>query len=320
MRGIPWLGARRLATFVSVIGLVVGYGSAAGASSAAIRHARLTPAARALAAARSELRHLTVGEHGTVRLAGTAHADGIRGQTPENSTNWSGYADNNADDFVYSSIAGNWTQPLLLCGPGENSLALFWIGLDGLGSSTVEQAGTAGECYEGASYYFTWWEMYPSNNLEVVGDAVHSGDSISASVTDVGGSYDLTVTDTSTPSNSFTTTQTCSSCTNSSAEWIVEAASSSTGAIQPLSDFGSWTVTDATVAAGSDSGNISTFQYDVLTMVTSAGAVQVEPSALSDSGGGFTATWEGTPPPPPREVPLPPPHGVQPPSRQPPPP
>ena len=90
--------------------------------------------------------------------------------------------------------------------------------------------------------------------------------------------------------NSFTTTQTCSSCADSSAEWIAEAPSGSSG-VYPLSNFHSWSTSGASVTSGS-SGVISSFPDDELTMIDSSGAVKAQPGSLNGSGSGFTVTWE----------------------------
>ena len=66
--------------------------------------------------------------------------------------------------------------------------------------------------------------------------------------------------------NSFSTTQSRSSCANSSAEWIAEAPSGSAG-VEPLVHFSTWTESGATV----NSGVISSFTDDEITMVDSAG-------------------------------------------------
>jgi hypothetical protein len=92
----------------------------------------------------------------------------------------------------------------------------------------VEQDGTLAECYGGAAYY-TGREMYPANAIQVVGQALRAGDSITASVVRSGTSYTLKVTDSSRSADSFSTTQSCSGCANSSAEWIAEAPSGSSG-------------------------------------------------------------------------------------------
>jgi hypothetical protein len=96
----------------------------------------------------------------------------------------------------------------------------------------------------------------------------------------------LKVTDSSHSANSFTTTQSCSSCANSSAEWIAEAPSGS-GGVFPLSNFHSWTLSGATV----NSGVISSFTDDEITMIDSSGLVKAQPGSLNGSGNGFSVTW-----------------------------
>ena len=155
----------------------------------------------------------------------------------------------------------------------------------------MEQDGTLAECYFGSVYYYSWWEMYPTNSIQVVGSSVRPGDSISASVVRSGSSYTLKVTDATHPANSFSTTQTCSSCANTSAEWIAEAPSSSTGVL-PLANFHSWTESGATVTSGSTAGVISTFPNDEITMVDSLNRVKAQPSPLNSAGNGFSVTWE----------------------------
>ena len=156
-------------------------------------------------------------------------------------------------------------------------------------SSSVEQDGTLVECYRSRAYHYSWWEMYPSNAIQVAGSSVSHGDSISASVVKSGSSYTLKVTDSTHSANSFTTTQTCSSCADSSAEWIAEAPSGSSG-VYPLSNFGSWSTSGASVTSGS-TGNISSFPDDELTMINNAGSVKAQPGSLG-GGGGFTVTWK----------------------------
>jgi peptidase A4-like protein len=155
----------------------------------------------------------------------------------------------------------------------------------------VEQDGTIIECLRGRAYQFSWWEMYPTNDIQVVGSSVAAGDSITASVVRSGTTYTLAVTDATHPANSFSTNQSCSDCANSSAEWIAEAPSGSSG-ILPLADFSSWTESGATVTEGSKSGVISSFTDDDITMADSSGRVKAQPSALDGSGNGFSVTWE----------------------------
>jgi Peptidase A4 family len=267
---------------VPVLGLALAFGPAAGASTAGA-----SPSARAAAAARTALEHITVGWHNAFRRE-SGSASGVRGLSQVQSTNWSGYADTGSG---FSTVTGSWTEPTATCSSRTTSLAAFWVGIDGYSSSSVEQDGTLVECYRGTAYYYTWWEMYPTNAIQVVGSTLKAGDAISASVVRSGSSYTLKVTDSTHTANSFTTTQTCSSCANSSAEWIAEAPSSSSG-VEPLTNFHSWTESGATVKAGSTSGVISSFTDDEITMIDSSGLTKALPGALNSSGNGFGVTWE----------------------------
>jgi hypothetical protein len=258
-------------------GMLLTFGSAAGASTAA------TPSAQAAANARALLHNLSVGQHSAnQRVAG--HAAKIKGLTQVQSTNWSGYADTGS---TFSTVTASWTEPTGRCSGRTTSLAAFWVGIDGYSSSSVEQDGTLIECYLGTPYYYTWWEMYPTNAVQVVGGSVSPGDQIAASVVRTGTSYKLTVTDSTHSANSFSTTQTCSNCANSSAEWIAEAPSGSSG-VYPLTNFGSWTAMSATV----NSGVISSYTDDEITMIDSSSRVKAQPGALNGSGNSFSVTWE----------------------------
>ena len=261
-------------------GMLLTFGSAAGASTAA------TPSAQAAANARALLHSLSVGQHSAnQRVAG--HSARIKGLSQVSSTNWSGYADTSS---TFSTVTANWTEPSASC-TSTTSLAAFWVGIDGYSSSSVEQDGTLIECYLGTAYQYTWWEMYPSNAIQVVGSSLAAGDHITSSVVRSGTRYTLKVTDSTHSANSFTTTQTCSGCANSSAEWIAEAPSGSAG-VYPLSHFSTWTASGATVTGSSGAGVISSYTDDEITMIDSASRVKAQPGALNSSGNGFSVTWE----------------------------
>jgi Peptidase A4 family len=154
----------------------------------------------------------------------------------------------------------------------------------------VEQDGTLIECVKGTAFQYSWWEMYPTNDIQVVGSSVVPGDSIAASVVDVAGRYTLTVTDSTHPLNSFVAVQNCAGCANSSAEWIAEAPSGSSGLL-PLANFGTWTESGATVTQGAVAGVISSFVDAEITMVDSGGSVKAQPSGLNGVGNGFSVAF-----------------------------
>src|SRR6266567_8318036 len=266
-----------LAACLPALGLLLAFSPPAGASTAS----HPSPRARAIAA----LKQLKVGDHATNHAVG--HGVKVNGLTQVRSLNWAGYADDNTAGNTYSSVTGNWSEPAVTCPSHGTQIAVFWVGIDGFTSGTVEQDGTLAECNNGAATYFSWWEMFPANSIQVVGSSVSPGDSINASVVRSGSTYTLKITDSTHPANSFSTAQTCSTCANSSAEWIAEAPSSG-GRILPLPNFGTWTETGATV----NSGVITSFPDDELTMVDNSGAVKAQPGPLNGSGNGFSVTWK----------------------------
>lgn len=276
-------------TSASICGLTV---AAVSASPALARPQNAGPSAAT--AARAVLAHMRVGGspapndkvRGSARLLG--------GLTKVESFNWSGYADINKTD--YSNVTANWREPKVSC-TKEDRVAAFWVGIDGYNSSTVEQDGTIAQCFEGKAHYYTWWEMYPANDIQVVGTSVKAGDKITSTVSRTGTSYTLTVTDTTTKHNNVKTTQTCTTsggCANSSAEWIGEAPTGPTGEV-PLAQFGTWQVTHAWAIAGSTTSGISGFPDSEITMIDSTGTYALAaPGKLSDKGHDFTDTWHNS--------------------------
>jgi Peptidase A4 family len=293
MHHLPRILTCALVTALTALGVVAGAGVAANASPA---HATASPAqARgrpalpaATAAALAVIKELKVGGHATdQRMPGFTR---VKGLSQVQSSNWSGYADTGSS---FSQVAGSWSEPGVTCSGRSTTYAAFWVGIDGYSSDSVEQDGTLIECYRGTAYQYSWWEMYPTNDIQVVGESVAAHDTISASVVRSGDSYTLKVTDSTHSANSFTTTQTCSDCANSSAEWIAEApCCTNSGGILPLADFGTWTESGATVTEGSTSGVISSFTDDEITMVDNSDLVKAQPGSLNSSGNGFSVTWE----------------------------
>jgi hypothetical protein len=281
-----------ITALVPAIGLLTATAAGASARTIAVKPAATSAAAHAAALAKAEIEKLKIGSPGVNKPNGIVSTPGrgVHGLTQVSSTNWSGYADTGSS---FTKVSASWSEPSATCSSRTTQLAAFWVGIDGYSSSSVEQDGTMIECYQGAAYQYTWWEMYPTNSVQVVGQTAAAGDAITASVTRSGTSYTLTVTDSTHTADSFTKTETCSSssCVDSSAEWIAEAPSGSSG-IYPLADFGSWTASNSSVTEGTTSGVISSFTDEELTMVDSSGATKALPGALNSSGNGFSVAWE----------------------------
>ena len=240
----------------------------------------------AAAAARASLRGVVVGPSQPAKGRTTAQSD---------SFNWSGYADlKTSTNKKFAAVAGQWTQPAISCTTNEDQMAVFWVGLDGWTNDVVEQDGTLAQCYLGTAYYYTWWEMYPTNDIEVVG-TISAGDTITSSVSYASGTFTLAVTDATHSAGTFSESETCGAgltCKRSSAEWIAEAPGNIRGEY-PLPDFVSWGLTNATVTGVSGTGAISTFSNIAIDMLDSSESYNLAaPGALNGSGNAFTDTWD----------------------------
>jgi peptidase A4-like protein len=278
-----------LTAIVPAVGMLSATAATASAQTTTAVTARPSPAAEAQALAKAAIEKLAVGQHPLNHHVGvTSPAGKPEGLTNVQSTNWSGYADTGSS---FSKVSASWTEPSATCSSRSEQLAAFWVGIDGYSSNSVEQDGTLIECYQRVAYQYTWWEMYPTNDIQVVGETLAAGDAITSTVTRSGTNYTLSVTDSTHTADSFTETETCSSCANTSAEWIAEAPSSSSS-VYPLADFGSWTASSASVTEGSTSGGISSFTDDEITMINSSGQTKALPGSLNSSGSSFPVTWE----------------------------
>jgi hypothetical protein len=88
----------------------------------------------------------------------------------------------------YESAFADWTVPKVSCDFGEMAGASEWVGIDGFGESTVEQAGTQSDCVLGQGTYAAWWELFGTpveggGQVDLPGDDhIHPGDHVSALV------------------------------------------------------------------------------------------------------------------------------------------
>jgi Peptidase A4 family len=208
------------------------------------------------------------------------------GATSAPTANWSGYADAEAGSKTVSSVSGQWVIPNVQCpvAPYQNQDAFFaqWVGLDGVTNATVEQLGTATQCFEGVEYYYVWYEMFPAGTVEEGTlacinynfDCPEPGDRISASVTVTpAGNYTLSLIDFTHPAEGFSVAASCSpsTCLNSSGEWIVERPAFEVPPdlieFTPLADFFQTSFSNAELTSGGRTTQIEGFQdgpvYDV---------------------------------------------------------
>jgi hypothetical protein len=286
----------------SVAALAMAVAGVAAVSLAAAGHQGASRPAHVATAAKAELsakarvaltRILREGYKPSAELVRPGEVNlkaGASGTTSVGSYNWSGYADSSTTANTFTGVSATWRQPATQCSP-EQELTAYWVGLDGFSNATVEQDGTLAYCFEGVAYYYTWWEMYPGASV-TVGSTVQPGDVIAASVERRGTSYTLALRDYTNPANSFSTVQSCTTCTNESAEWIAERPAFPIG-ITPLAYFRNWTPVGAVQTSSGAKGPISAGPNP--TQITMFDATQTYPldkvSGLTAGGSSFVAHW-----------------------------
>ena len=274
--------------------------AAAPASPAAVPAARppghVTLTAAFLFRARAALVRDLGRQHGTAWFVPGRRRPGAAGSTSAESTyNWAGYADTATTDGTFTKVSGSWTVPVLTC-TSEDRITSDWVGLDGFASSTVEQDGTVGQCFEGKAVYYSWYEMYPAGTVEV-GKTVAAGDKISASVSRSGANYTLALTDSTHTTSSFSKKASCAvtTCLDTSAEWIAERPSYSIG-IAPEAQFASVPFSQASQTASGKTSTISGYSgtsYDITSVDATDSYDIAVPSGLT-GGNAFTASWKNS--------------------------
>ena len=148
--------------------------------------------------------------------------------------NWGGYIATGPAG-AFTSVTSSWVQPAGACAGGGQ--AAFWVGLDGAGTSTVEQTGTVVDCTSGTAVYRGWYELYPAAPV-YYGDTLRPGDNLTATVSRAGTSYTFTLAD---GTQHWTETHTVAGgagLQNASAEIIVEAPGGGPSGEWPLANFG----------------------------------------------------------------------------------
>src|SRR5580704_493414 len=110
-------------------------------------------------------------------FAGTAHAQEVNMPVGSNtSSNWAGYVANSSD---YRGVGATWSVPTATnVAPSGISADATWVGIGGLTSNDLIQAGTQIVTDNGSVEYEAWYETLP-NAQEMVPFTVHAGDSVS---------------------------------------------------------------------------------------------------------------------------------------------
>jgi hypothetical protein len=200
------------------------------------------------------------------------------------SHNWSGYA---AASGSYTGVTGTWTVPVPGI-TGTPGVGATWVGIGGVNTQDLIQAGTQDVAAGGGQAQFqTWIEMLPQASQQVP-VAVVPGDSVTVSITEQGagsGKWQIAITNNTSGQTYQTNVQYTSS--ESSAEWIMEAPSGSNGVL-PLDNFSSVAFTTATAVQNGQTVDISQLGAQPITMVNANGQALAVPSAIDSTGSSFS--------------------------------
>ena len=220
---------------------------------------------------------------------------------------WSGYV---VPGGPFASAVGSWTVPAVYGDAGQYSAT--WVGIDGSGSNTLIQTGTAQNysngflgLFGGGPSYYAWYEVVPADPVTIP-HPVSPGDKITAFVLfggqgspTPGASADWYIYMNNETQNWFYTTKVTYGGPVNSAEWIEEAPTYcgwfSGCSVQKLADYGSVTF-DGEDYLNSGSPNLNANQQLEISQYSNVVSIPSNPDADLD---GFTLSYGSFQPPPP---------------------
>ena len=240
----------------------------------------------------------------------------VTGTTSFISANWAGYGYNGSANSI-TKAQGSWIQPSVTCNSSLNDsqFAVFWVGIDGLNSGTVEQVGTLAYCPIGSTtpQYYAWYEFYPAQAVISVTSVTVSPGNVFQGVVKFNATtskFSVTLKDITTGTHFTKSNPSGFTGSRSSAECIAEdpGGSTSHSGLYYLAKFGTVkfgqdytavkntctaTVNGKTKAIGAF-GKLS----DELTMVNflNPTVIMAKPSALTTDKKSFTITWKSAGP------------------------
>ncbi|HVV58457.1 MAG TPA: G1 family glutamic endopeptidase [Gaiellaceae bacterium] len=257
-------------------------------------------------------------------LAAAPAAFGAPRATPQQSSNWAGYAITDATTLAtgqpdpaqtpplqFSNVTGTFRLPKVTCTAASSpAYSAFWVGLGGYSATAdaLEQVGVDADCSRaGTPTYYAWYELVPSPAVKVALE-VSGGDIITTSVV-VNGTDVLVQVKDRTRRTSFTRHLQMATPDVSSAEWIAEAPSacSSLGdcRVLPLANFGTVGFTNIAATANAHAGTLTdaTWAAAAITLVPrssrrailgqpdDASTAGAAPAGATADGRGFSVAW-----------------------------
>ncbi len=192
------------------------------------------------------------------------------------SYNWAGYV---AQGKVYNGISGRWIVPDASLGASAPTAAdATWVGLGGVSSDDLIQAGTQALVERGQVVYEAWIELMPEPSTPVPLE-VEAGDELAVSIQKIApGRFDLMLTNNTTGDSYHM--QVAYRSEGTSAEWVEEMPAVMDGSFIPLSDFGTTRFLSASARVGTSTIGVAQAGGSALSMINGAGDVLAAPSVL----------------------------------------
>jgi hypothetical protein len=204
------------------------------------------------------------------------------------SRNWSGYA---ASGCCFTAVTGSWTVPTSQS-TGSFASSASWVGIGGLRSRDLIQAGTSATTVGGRVRYQAWVETLPEAS-RTVPLAVRPGDVVTVSIAERESGLWRIGIENETTGRSYETTERYASC-RCSVEWIQEPPTIN-GHLAPLDDFGTVRFDEATAVRDGETLELAGIGARPITMADRAGRALAVPSTVGADGDSFSIARTDTP-------------------------
>ena len=202
------------------------------------------------------------------------------------SSNWAGYT---ATSDQYTGVGATWT----ITAPKEEegfAADAVWVGVGGVESRDLIQAGIQSTVEDGEVSYYAWYETLPRAQ-KPVDLRVRGGDSVSVSIEETSKSiWHIKITNNTTGKSYEKDIQYSSKY--SSADWIVERPLGIRGRFaryMPLDDFGIVNFTNSYAIVNGVRTNLREAGAKPVNMVTNQ-VVLATPTVIGPSGASFSLT------------------------------
>src|SRR2546423_1664221 len=206
---------------------------------------------------------------------------GTPASVTSSSSNWSGYA---ANGGTFTSVTATWAVPTVSARP--NGADATWVGIGGLNSNDLIQAGTQAMVDgSGTVEYSSWIEMLPQSSRNVP-LSLSAGDSVTVTITQQSGNDWLISMKNNTTNGTYNVTVQYDS-SNSSAEWVQEAPSVGRGLVS-LDLFGTVPFSGASAVRDGKVMSLSALGAKAITMINGQGQAIAQPSTVASDGSSFT--------------------------------